>query len=208
VLHAFGGRPLNCVEAPGLYAILADISRRAGLAHTPELFLLPCEGMNAYALGDPEDACISVTRELLRRLSREEIAGILAHEVAHILHRDSGAMRWAFAIQREIADLVRRGIGDLMTRCQDFVRIGFQALLLAAAPVMAELLIAALSRVRELAADARAMDLIDHPKALVAALCKLEYFHTGLMPSHAHLGQNAHALHSHPGTWERISFLA
>ncbi|MGO9941456.1 MAG: M48 family metalloprotease [Rhodoblastus sp.] len=208
VLRAFGARPLSCSEAPGLYAILSNISRRAGLERAPELFLLPCHGMNAYALGGPEDACISVTRELLRCLSREEIAGIIAHEVAHILHRDTGAMHWASAVQREIAALAQRGIRDLMARSQDFVRIGSQALLLAAAPVMAELLIAALSRVRELAADARAMDLIEHPKALVAALCKLEYFHTGLSPLHAHLRQDTHALRSHPGTWERISHLS
>ncbi len=207
VLRACGARPLSCSEAPGLYAILSNISRRAGLKRAPELFLLPCHGMNAYALGGPEDACISVTWELLRSLSREEIAGIIAHEVAHILHRDTGAMNWAAAIQREIADLAQRGIRDLMARSPDFVRFGSQALLLAAAPVMAELLIAALSRVREHAADARAMDLIEHPKDLVAALCKLEYFHTGLSPLHAHLRQDAHALRSHPGTWERISRL-
>jgi len=208
ILRSFGARPLNCSEVPGLYAILSNISRRAGLKRAPELFLLPCHGMNAYALGGPEDACISVTRELLRCLSREEIAGIFAHEVAHILHRDMGAMNWASAIQREIADLAQRGIRDLMARSQDFFRLGSQALLLAAAPVMAELLIAALSRARELAADARAMDLIEHPKALVAALCKLEYFHTGLTPLHAHLRHDSHALRSHPGTWERIAHLS
>nr|WP_252393820.1 M48 family metalloprotease [Candidatus Rhodoblastus alkanivorans] len=209
-LRAFGAKPLRCADAPALYAILLDICLRAGLTRVPELFLLPCPGMNAYALGGRDNACISVTRGLLSGLSRDEIAGIFAHEVAHILHCDSSAMNWAVAIQREIADLAMRGVKDLMTRSQDLARIGPQALLLAAAPAMAQLLISALSRARELAADARAIDLIEHPRALVAALCKLEYFHTGLTPFDAHLRHDPtmRALHSHPGTWERIAQLA
>jgi heat shock protein HtpX len=209
-LRAFGAKPLRCADAPALYAILLDICLRAGLTRVPELFLLPCPGMNAYALGGRDNACISVTWGLLSGLSRDEIAGIFAHEVAHILHCDSCAMNWASTIQREIADLAMRGVKDLMTRSQDLARIGAQALFLAAAPAMAQLLISALSRARELAADARAIDLIEHPRALVAALCKLEYFHTGLTPFDAHLRHDPamRALHSHPGTWERISQLA
>jgi heat shock protein HtpX len=165
--------------------------------------------MNAYALGGPDNACISVTEGLLSGLSPAEIAGIFAHEVAHILHHDTGAMSWAAAIQNEITALALQGIRQLTARSRDFARIGPQALLLAAAPTMARLLISALSRVRELAADARAIDLIEHPKALVAALCKLEYFHTGLTPFHAHMRSDSvmRALHSHPGTWERIARL-
>ena len=209
-LRAFGARPLRCVDAPALYAILVEICVRAGLKRVPELFLLPFPGMNAYALGGPANACITVTEGLLRGLSRQEIAGIFAHEVAHVLHHDAGAMKWAAAIQREITDLAMRGIGDLAARDQDFARIGPQALLLVAAPVMAQLLISALSRVRELAADSRAIDLSEHPKALVDALCKLEYFHTGLSPLQAHMrdGSLVRALHSHPGTWERIAHLS
>ena len=151
-----------------------------------------------------------MTVGLLRGLSREEITGILAHEVAHILHHDTGAMNWAAAIQGEIATSAMHGIAELAAQRKDFARADPQALLLAAAPAVARLLFLALSRVRELAADAVALDLIDHPKALVAALCKLEYFHTGRSPLHAHLQDNALSisLRSHPGTWERISLLA
>lgn len=210
VLRAFGARSLPCSAAPQLYAVLLDICIRAGIKRVPELFLLPASGMNAFALGAPENACISVTQRLLHGLSREEVASILAHEVAHILHHDTSAMTWAAAIEGEIATSALRGIAGLMTRRKDFVRAGPQALLLAVAPAVARLLFFALSRVRELAADAMALDLIDDPKALAAALSKLEYFHTGRSPLHAHLQDNAHAvsLRSHPGTWERISQLA
>jgi heat shock protein HtpX len=215
MLRSLGARPLHCAEAPHLYAILLNICVRAGMTRVPELFLLPCQGMNAYALGSPDNACISVTEGLLRGLSQEEIAGIFAHEIAHILHHDTGAMKWASAVQHEIARASQRGIVDLVLRDWNSSRLAPQALLLALAPAMARLLFFALSRVRELAADALALDLIDHPMALVQALCKLEYFHTGLSPLQAHLRQShfrddamSFALRSHPGTWERISRLA
>ena len=70
VLSAFGARPLQVFEAPDLYAILLVICRRAGLRRVPGLYLLPFVGMNAYALGNPDNACISVTEDLLRGLSR------------------------------------------------------------------------------------------------------------------------------------------
>ena len=100
--------------------ILLNVCVRAGMERVPELFLLPAPGMNAYALGTPDNACISVTEGLLRGLSREEIAGILAHEVAHILHHDTGAMNWAAAIQGEIVSSALRGIAELMARRERF----------------------------------------------------------------------------------------
>ncbi|MBV8473544.1 MAG: M48 family metalloprotease [Hyphomicrobiales bacterium] len=206
VLRTFGATPLPCADAPELYAILLGVCARAGMQRVPELFLLPAPGMNAYALGRPDNACISVTDGLLRGLSRDEVAGILAHEVAHILGGDTCALRWASAIEGEIAAL--SGFAEVAAR-QDPAS-DLQALLLAAAPAVARLLFFALSRIRELAADAKAIDLIDHPSALVAALCKLEYFHTGRTPLHAHLQDGAFSgtLRSHPGTWERIANLA
>ncbi len=209
VLRDFGARPLRCQEAPRLYAILVDICVRAGMERVPELFLLPFPGMNAYALGTPGNACISVTDGLLRNLSHDEIAGIFAHEVAHILHHDTGAMNWAAAVQGEIASSALRGIAGLNAHGKDVDAMAPLALLLVAAPALARLLFLALSRVRELAADAMAADLIDHPKALAAALCKLEYFHTGLTPFHAHMQDHpsSRPLRSHPGTWERLSHL-
>ncbi len=208
VLRTLGAKPLHCAEAPELYAILLSVCDRAAMERLPELFLLPSPGMNAYALGGPENACISVTKDLLRGLSRDEIAGILAHEVAHILSGDTSAMNWAAAIEGEIANSALSGIVEFAARREQGAEP--QALLLAAAPALARMMFFALSRIRELAADTMALDLIDHPSALVAALCKLEYFHTGRSPLHAHLQDSPFSgfLSSHPGTWERISHLA
>lgn len=209
-LRAFGAKPLSCADAPDLYAILLDVCARAGMKRLPELFLLPASGMNAYALGSPDDACISVTEGLLSGLSRGEVAGILAHEVAHILHNDTGSMHWAGALQAEIAEFAAQEMAALRTRRDRSAQAGSLALLLAAAPAVASLLVLALSRLREFAADAMALELIDDPQALVAALCKLEYFHSGRSPLHAHLQEDARSAsgRSHPGTWERIANLA
>jgi heat shock protein HtpX len=210
ILRALGARPLHCAEAPRLYAILLNICVRAGMRRAPELFLLPFPGMNAYALGAPANACISVTQDLLHNLSHQEIAGIFAHEVAHILHHDTGAMSLAAAVQGEIANSAMRGMVEMTIRGQGWDEARPLAMLLAAAPALARLLFLALSRIRELAADAMALDLIDHPRALADALCKLEFFHSGLTPFDAHLQDHpdARPLRSHPGTWERLSHLA
>jgi Zn-dependent protease with chaperone function len=104
----------------------------------------------------------------------------------------------------------QHGVAGLTAWRDDLDRVGPRALLLVAAPALARLLYFALSRDRELAADAIAVELIDHPGALTAALCKLEYFHSGLSPLRAHMKDNAvsNPLRSHPGTWERIFHLA
>ena len=210
VLRAFGARPLLPGEAPDLYAMLSGICARAGLHRVPELYLLPALDMNAFALGAPDNACISATQGLLRGLSRAEIGGILAHEVAHIVNRDTGAMNWAAAIQHKIAGLALHGVADLASSRQRHAEFSPQAMFLASTPAIARLLFLAFSRLRELDADALAVDLIDHPEALAAALSKLEHSHSGLSPWGAHLQHDAHARpwRSHPGTWERISRMA
>ncbi len=166
VLKRFGARPLTPGEAPGLYALLLNICARANMRRAPELFLLPVPAMNAYALGGPDNACITVTQGLLRGLSRAEVAGILAHEVAHILNHDTHALNWAAAVQSQIAASALRGMADLASGGAAFAHGDQHAALLVSAPALAHLLYLALSRVREFDADATALDLIDDPDAL------------------------------------------
>lgn len=206
-LHAFGAKPLSPAEAPGLYALLLNICARAGMRRAPELYLLPVPDMNAFALGGPDNACIAVTQGLLRGLSRAEVAGILAHEVAHIVNRDAGALNWAAAVESKIASLALSAVAEMAQRRPDQASASRQSMVLASTPAIARLLYLAFSRVRELDADALALDLIDDPGALAAALRKLEHFHTGLSPLGAYLRRDtlSRLLHSHPDTWERIA---
>jgi heat shock protein HtpX len=157
----FGARLLRAADVPLLFVRLRDICRRAGLLRQPDLYYLPAPlSMNACAPGNAERSAIVLTKGLLERMTPAEVAGILAHEVAHIRNNDA-------------------------------------------------MLYLALSRVRELDADALARDLIDDPRSFVTALHKLEHFHPmrGL-PSQAALENGlARLLRSHPATSERVGIL-
>src|SRR4051812_33677789 len=108
-------------------------------------------------------------------MTEDEVAGILAHEVAHISNNDRFAMDWATSMQQAVAVTALAG---LAARRNDRITNTVLAAFLQSAPSIGQLLYLALSRSRELDADARALDLVDRPHALVAALNKLERFHT------------------------------
>jgi len=167
--------------------------------------------MNAYALGGPEHSAIVLTEGLLRGMTREEIAGILAHEVAHIRNNDTWTMSWATALRRAIDWTSLAGLALLRTRHNhDAMRASRPlATLLSAAPTLGQLLGLALSRVRELDADATALELTGDSRALIAALGKLERHHTGsALMSVSALGHDPmRLLRSHPATSERVGTL-
>ncbi len=202
----FGARPLRPADMPALFNILTDICRRAGLRRLPELYWLAAPGsMNAYALGDQGGSAIALTEGLLRGMSLDEIAGILAHEVAHIRNNDASTMAWAAALHRAITLTSLIGLTPALHHAAS-ASAPF-AKLLASAPVISELLCRALSRVRELDADAAALDLTDNSHAFVAALNKLERHHAGPIPMAAHEDEVIRLMRSHPPTSERVSTL-
>jgi len=210
--HWFGARLLSPVEVPDLFAILAKVCSRAGLVRLPELYCLPApHDMNAYALGGPERSAIVLTEGLLRGMTREEVAGILAHEVAHIRNNDAWTMSWATALRRAIDGTSLAGLALLRTRHHHGVMTSNRSLatLLSAAPALGQLLGLALSRVRELDADATALELTGDTRSLIAALDKLERHHTGFaqMRTSAFARDPMRLLRSHPATSERIGTL-
>jgi heat shock protein HtpX len=202
----FGAKLLKPAQIPLLFARLHDICRRARLSRLPDLYYLPLPGsMNAYALGGPRHSAIVLTDGLLHRMTEDEVAGILAHEVAHICNNDRVAMDWAASLQRAVAMTALTGLsaqGNAWTA--DTALAAF----LRSAPSIGNLLYLALSRSRELDADARALDLIDRPHALAAALNKLEQFHAHLVPMQAMEDSVTRLLRSHPTTHERVGLLA
>ena len=165
--------------------------------------------MNAYALGTPENAAIILTEGLLRGMTREEIAGILAHEVAHIRNNDIWTMSWAAALHRSIEWTSLAGLALLRAQHGGRAVSRPLAALLRAAPSIAQLLRLALSRTRELDADATALELTGDWQALIAALGKLERHHSGFpIPFTAAREEGPmRLLRSHPATSERVGAL-
>jgi len=203
----FGVRLLGPTELPELFNILIDVCNRARLSRLPDIYCLPGPGdMNAYALGGPEGAAIILTEGLLRRMSRDEIAGILAHEVAHIRNNDAWTMSWAAALHRSIEWTSLTGLALLHAQHRGTPDSRPLAALLRAAPSIAQLLRLALSRTRELDADATAVELTGDSQALIAALDKLERHHAVLSATACEDGP-MRLLRSHPATSERVGAL-
>lgn len=203
----FGVRLVGPAELPELFNILIDVCNRARLSRLPDIYCLPGPGdMNAYALGGPEGAAIIVTEGLLRRMTRDETAGILAHEVAHIRNNDAWTMSWAAALHRSIEWTSLTGLALLRAQHSGTPHSRPLAALLRAAPSIAQLLRLALSRARELDADATALELTGDSQALIAALDKLERHHAVLSATASEDGP-MRLLRSHPATSERIGAL-
>jgi len=204
----FGARLLHPAELPGLFHLLADVCSRARLSSLPELYYLAApSNMNAYALGGRDGAAIVLTEGLLRGVTPGEVAGILAHEVAHIRNNDAWAMNWATALHRAIEWTSLTGLALL--GAQNTAAGPQLAALLSAAPTIGRLLCLALSRIRELDADATALELTGDSHGLVAALDKLERHHTGspVLPVAAFEDGPTRLLRSHPATSERVGTL-
>jgi heat shock protein HtpX len=193
-----------------LFGILANVCGRAGLSRLPDLYCLAAPGdMNAYALGGPEGGAIVLTEGLLRGMTCNEIAGILAHEVAHIRNNDAWTMNWAAGLRRAIDWTSLAGLALMRTQHHHGGMAASQPLaaLLSAAPALGQLLGLALSRVRELDADATALELTGDSQALIAALSKLEFHHGGRPAAPALEADPMRLLRSHPATAERVGAL-
>jgi heat shock protein HtpX len=193
---------------PGLFHLLADVCRQARLSRLPDLYYLAAPGsMNAYALGGPDGSAIVLTEGLLRAMTLGEVAGILAHEVAHISNNDAWAMNWAAALHSAIEWTSSTGLALLRAQARPADQP--LAALLHAAPTIGRLLGLALSRFRELDADATALEFTEDSHGLVAALDKLERHHTGAPVSRfgARDANPMRFLRSHPATVERVGTL-
>jgi heat shock protein HtpX len=207
ILQRFGARLLHAFEMPLLFGILRDICHRACLPRLPDLYYLPTSTMNAYALGGPHRSAITLTGGLLQGMTLNEIAAILAHEVAHIRNSDTCAMTWASMLHHAIALTSLASLAALRER--ESLSSAPLAALLRCASAIGQLLYLALSRIRELDADATALELIDNPQALVSALYKLERHHSAACDPKEIRMQNglSELMRSHPATWERVGML-
>ena len=177
-LKASKARPVDRSEAPELYRDIEEIAGRAGVP-MPQVYLIPSEQPNAFATGrNPKNAVIAVTEGLLRYLPRDQVKGVLAHEMGHIANRDILVMTIAAMIGAAIAAIANIlqfsmffGGGD-----DDDNPLGIVGVLVAVivAPLAATILQLAVSRQREYLADATAAQYLGEAKPLADALGTLE----------------------------------
>jgi heat shock protein HtpX len=179
VLAMHHAKPVSAQEAPDLHALVQGLCARSGLP-MPRLYMLPAEAPNAFATGrNPQHAAVAVTQGLMRLLDREEIEGVIAHELGHVRNRDILTSSIAATLAGAIMMLARMGqwamlFGGMGRRDDERGGGGLAALLaIILAPIAALLIQMAISRSREYQADATAAKLIGHPYGLARALEKL-----------------------------------
>ncbi|RUM88548.1 MAG: zinc metalloprotease HtpX [Thermodesulfatator sp.] len=175
-------RPLSEGEDPELHALVARLARQAGLPK-PRVYLIPTDTPNAFATGrNPSHAAVAVTAGIRRLLTQEELAGVLAHELAHIKNRDILISSIAAVIAGAISYLAYMGqwalfwggLGGDDDRQGNFLALVGALLAIILAPMAATLIQLAISRSREYQADATGARICRCPLALASALEKLE----------------------------------
>jgi heat shock protein HtpX len=223
VLRAYGAQELDAAAAPELYSIVQELAQEAHIP-VPRMYLIDTDTPNAFATGrNPYHAAVAVTRGILRICSRDELKGVLGHELSHVINRDiltsSIAATLAGAIMI-LASMARWGLFlGYGGGSDDDRRGGIVELLLMAflAPLAATMIQLAVSRTREYQADASGARLTHHPLYLAGALRKLEAANERIPmdagPATAHLfivnplsaqGMMSRLFSTHPPLEERI----
>ena len=188
LLSSANAREVAHDEAPQLYNVVEEMRIAAALPAMPRVFIIDTPVPNAFAVGlNPERACVAVTAGLLERLSRDELQGVIAHELGHISNRDTLFMTLAGVTLGAIVLLADAGMrmmfwgGGGRRRSSSSGKGGggaailmIAALVLAIlAPLVARLLYFACSRQREYLADASAAQFTRYPAGLANALRKI-----------------------------------
>jgi heat shock protein HtpX len=195
VLRTTGARPAEGREHVYLRDTVEGLSLAAGMP-PPEVYVVPSEEINAFATGrDPEHASVAVTTGLLRVLDREELEGVLAHEVSHIRNRDVSFMTLVAVLVGLAAILShiilrtyrfgavggRRGRGDRDRKGLDVAILAVGFFLAIFAPILTRIVQFAVSRQREFLADASGVELTRYSGGLASALEKIRDHNRGEM---------------------------
>jgi len=171
-LRMHGAREVDARSAPELYGLVEDLARRAELP-MPRVYVIETDQPNAFATGrSPANAAVAATSGILRSLSREELAGVIAHELAHIKNRDTLIMTIAATVAGAISMLAQFGIffGGGNRNPLGFIGVILAAIL---APIAAMLIQTMISRTREYAADRAGGAICGNPLWLAGALEKI-----------------------------------
>jgi heat shock protein HtpX len=173
VLRMYNAQEVDARSAPELFGLVEQLASRAQIP-MPRVYVVENPQPNAFATGrDPQHAAVAATTGLLRTLNHQELAGVLAHELAHIRNRDTLIMTVTATIAGALSMLANFGLFFGGNRDN---QTGFIAniLMVILAPMAAMLVQFAISRTREYAADRAGAEICGHPMWLGAALQKLE----------------------------------
>ncbi|MEL7351942.1 MAG: M48 family metalloprotease [Cyanobacteria bacterium P01_A01_bin.116] len=178
-LSAYKAQPVTREQAPELYSMVERLAAKADIP-MPGVYVVPGAAANAFATGrDPEHAAVAVTEGIVKALSTEELEGVLAHELTHIINRDTLTQAVAATIGGAIAFLAQMLQYSMFfggNRNRDGGGANPIALMatIFLAPMAATVIQMGISRTREYAADAGAAKLTGNPRALASALQRLE----------------------------------
>lgn len=234
LLAVSGARRIEKDDAPQLYNVVEEMVIAAQLPKVPDLYIMDDPGMNAFATGrDPQHSAIAVTSGLLANLNRDQLQGVIAHEVSHVVHRDVLYMTMVSIMLGTIVLICEgffqtmRVIGNGSRYSSRSNREGGGAALLVLyllalvlyliAPLLAQLIYFAISRRREYLADAGAAIFTRYPEGLASALEQLEHQTEPLARAskatapmyitNPFAGKASLLMSTHPPTAERIKIL-
>ena len=168
VLKMHNAREVDAQSEPNFYGLVANLARRANMP-MPRVYIVDNPNPNAFATGrNPENAAVAATTGLLSMLSRDEVEGVMAHELAHVKNRDTLIMTMVATIAGALSMLANFG---MFFRSE---RNGLATLLaVLIAPFAAMIVQLAISRTREYGADRTGAEISGKPLALAAALAKI-----------------------------------
>ena len=174
VLSMYGAREVDARSAPELYGLVEQLARQADLP-MPKVFVMDNAQPNAFATGrNPDNAAVAVTTGLLQRLDKDELAGVIAHELGHIKHRDTLLMTITATLAGAVSMLANFGFyfggGN---RSNDGIGPIGGLLLVILAPIAAALVQFGISRGREYEADRIGAEISRQPLSLASALRKI-----------------------------------
>jgi heat shock protein HtpX len=224
VLKITGATPVDAATAPEFYGLVKDLATRAGLP-MPRVFIVPHAQPNAFATGrSPKHAAVCATTGLLDMLTKEEVAGVIAHELAHVKNRDTLTMTLAASIGGAISMFANFLQISMLFGGSRNSRSGIFGTMVAAiaAPFAAMLVQMAISRSREYQADLVGAQICGNPLWLASALEKIQTAVRGnpnrtvqTVPALAHMficnplagGAYRSFFSTHPATEERVARL-
>ena len=216
VLRMHNAQEVDAKSAPEFYTMVADLARRAELP-MPRVYVIDSPHPTAFATGrNPENAAVAATTGLLNMLTRDEIAGVMAHELGHVKNRDTLIMTMVATVAGAISMLANFG---LFFRGND-QRGNALATILAVivAPIAAMIVQMAISRTREYGADRTGAEISGNPMALASALAKISQGAAAIpnpvaerLPATAQLyivpTRMSEMFSTHPATEKRIAAL-